>query len=142
MGTIKLTVTLVMITVFTIALITFGINFGYDNSTNINLADDAGFNSTRSKLESNVRAFKANSSESYEAFQKSTLSTDSGETEAGSQFKVTPANSLSMASEVLKETWNRIFGKGSEFAFIITGILGLLIFIIGLYAYKAWKGNP
>ena len=142
MSFIKYTVAFVMIALFSICIITFAVNFGIDNDAAVNLNQDGDFTTLNANASSEVQSFYAGSSTAYDAYQSSTISSQTDSSEGGTQFKVTPASSLGMAKTALSAAWEKIFGRGSGFGIILTAIIGLLTFIIGLYAWKAWKGDP
>jgi len=142
MGFIKFTTATVMIALFVVALTTFAFQFAEDNSANVDLEDDEFFSSADSNIRGGINEFHSNAKESGDAFGESTLSLDTSETEGGTQFKVTPWNSLAMARNATQVGWNRIFGEGENFGIVLTALIGLLGFIMAAYAYKAWRGNP
>lgn len=142
MGFIKYSISLIILALFTVSLITFAVNFGVDNNTNINLGDDDSYNKINTELKNNISDFYTETETASEAFAESTISTQTDGSEGGTQFKVTPWTSLAMAKSSIQAGWNRIFGKDSDFALILTSIIAILGFIMINYAWKAWKGNP
>ena len=143
MGFIKYTTSIMMIALFCIALITFSVNFAIDNDSTVSLADDEDFSSIKSGLESDVDVFYENVNTSNNAFQKSTISSQTEASEGGTQFKVTPGTSLSMGKRGIAAGWTKIFGSDSGFGVIFTALISILGFIMLLYGYKAWVGrNP
>lgn len=143
MGFIKYTGALMLISLFAIALVTFAINFGLDNHSRINLVNDSEYSDIDTGLRSDVEVFYEGVNTSNDAFQTSTISSQTEASEGGTQFKVTPATSLSMAKRAISSAWSNIFGKGSSFGVIFTALIAMLAFVMALYAYKAWVGrNP
>lgn len=138
---VNYSVALVMIALFSIALITFAVNFGIDNDANINIGDDSGFSDVNTSLRSNLDEFHTGTGTSSTSFSESTISSQTEASEGGTQFKVTPWTSLAMATNSITTSWNRIFGQGSGFAIILTSLITVLTFIIGMYAYKGWVGR-
>jgi len=138
---VKYSIAFVMIAIFSIALITFAINFGLDNDASINIGSDEGFNEANTNLKGNLTEFYTGTGTASESYQKSTIGSQTESTEGGTQFKVTPATSLSMAVATITTSWNRIFGKDSAFAFILTSLIAVLTFILIMYGYKAWAGR-
>ena len=140
---VKYSIAFVLIALFSISLITFAINFGIDNDASINIGDDSEFNNINSNLSSNLDEFYTGTETASDSFSKSTISSQTEASEGGTQFKVTPWNSLMMATNSLTISWNRIFGQNSEFAIILTTLIAVLSFIMIMYAYKGWVGrNP
>ena len=143
MGLVKITTVLLMIGLFSIALITFATNFANDNGATISVGSDSSLNTVKSNSTSNVNEFYSGSSTSYDAFQTSTIETQTQASEGGTQFKVTPTSSLKMFKSSMTAAWDKIFGSDSGFGIILTGVIGLMGVIIALYGWKAWKGgNP
>jgi hypothetical protein len=138
---VKYSIAFVIIAIFSISLITFAVNFGTDNNAGINIGSDEGFNQVSSELKSNLSEFYTGTGTASEAYSKSTIGSQTESTEGGTQFKVTPATSLSMAVSTITTSWNRIFGKDSAFAFILTSLIAVFSFIMIMYAYKAWAGR-
>jgi len=143
MGYIKLTVSLMLIALFSISIIVFATNFAADNDAGVNLGDDDDFPNINSNLQDDVDEFYQAANTSSSAFQESTVSSQTESSEGGTQFKVTPVTSLAMARRAITAGWKKIFGADSSFNILFTALLGLLGFILAAYAYKAWVGrNP
>ena len=143
MGFIRYTVALVIISLFAIAITTFAINFSSDNDASISISDDNSFSNTSDELNSDIEVFYEGVNTSNSAFIKSTISSQTEASEGGTQFKVTPSTSMSMAKKSITTAWEKVFGSDSGFGIVFTALISLIGFIVGLYAYKAWVGrNP
>jgi len=142
MGLAKLTITMMMCALFGIAIITWVANVGIDNGTNIRLGQDEDFDDISSDLNDDIEQFYSDANVSSDAFQKSTISSQTEASEGGTQFKVTPGTSLSMFKKTLSSGFEKIFGSDSEFGILFTALIGVLAFLIFLYAMSAWRGNP
>jgi len=144
MGQIKFITSIILIGLFSIAIVTFAINFGYDNDTSINLADDSDFVGIRDSVEGNVSTtFFSDVNISSEAMYESTISTQTEATEGGTSFKVGPGTALIVAKDVTKAGFTKIFGSDSGFRIFFTALGALLGYISIMYIYKAWAGrNP
>lgn len=144
MGQIKFITSIILIGLFVIALITFAINFGYDNDTSINLANDSDFVSIRNSIEGNVSTtFYSDVNISSDAMYESTISTQTEATEGGTSFKVGPATALVVVKDVVKAGFTKIFGSDSGFGILLTALGAILGYISIMYIYKAWAGrNP
>jgi len=142
MGLIKTTTVFMLISLFVIALVTFAVNFGLDNDAGINLGDDSSYESLAGDLEEETDTFFTYSGDSLDAYQESTISSQTEASEGGTQFKVTTSNSLDMVKKGISAAWYNIF-RGDDFEVVLYALLGLLTFILAAYAYKAWVGrNP
>lgn len=143
MGNIKFIISLVLIGLFPIALITFVINFAYDNDSLVNLGDDPDFTKMKGEVSSNTTVFYDDVQIISNATQQSTISTQVEATEGGTAFKVGPATALSIASSVITISFRKIFGSDTGFGIFLTSIIAILGFIMAMYIYKAWAGrNP
>ena len=133
---------LTLIALFGICIITFAVNFGYENNANVNIADDD-YDDINVSLQSDVESFYQGVNTSAEAYAKSTISTQTESSEGGTQFKATPTTSLSMGKRTLTAAWNKIFGQGGEFGIVFTALISILGFVMFMLAWKAWAGrNP
>jgi hypothetical protein len=139
MGFVNYSISLLLIAVFIIAMLTFAVNFGTDNNTNVNLGSDEDYNTINTQLKNNLSEFYTGTGVASESFQKSTISSTTDATEGGTQFKVTPWTSLAMVKTSLEAGWNRIFGKYSEFAVVLTALISALTFVMIMYAYAYWR---
>jgi hypothetical protein len=142
MGQIQLTIALVMIGLFSVALIGFGVNFAADNDAAISLSDDPEISNLDTNIQGNLSSFRSGSESTYQSIVESSI--DEGETTpSGGQFAITPVNAISTVSNILKTGYLKIFGTGSGFGIFITAFLSLIGFIMGLYLWKTWAGrNP
>ena len=143
MGTIKFLAGLAFVAVFAIAIISYSIGYSTDNDADININDDPELNSMGSEVKGDLGNLKDSSDTSFNILMDSNIESGDDTVEGGGQFKAGPSNVLSTASNLLNSTTNIIFGgRGSQFSFIPTTILAFLTLMAGLYAWKAWKGNP
>ncbi len=144
MGQIKFITNIILIGLFVIAIITFAINFGYDNDTSVNLANDSDFINIRTNVKGNISTtFYSDVDTSSEAMYKSTISTQTEATEGGTSFKVGPATALTVVKDTTKAGFTKIFGSDSGFGLLLTTLGAILGYISIMYIYKAWAGrNP
>jgi len=141
MSHIKFIVSLVMISLFAIAIISFAVNFGYDNSTKVNLANDPDLPGIKNNLESDVNVYYTNMNTSSDAMYKSTISSQTEATEGGTAFKVGPTTALTMTYRVITGGYKKIFGSDSGFGIFLTALISVLGFISIMLLYKAWAGR-
>jgi hypothetical protein len=143
MGQIKLVGSLLMIGLFTLALGSWGIAFGEDNSAPVKIGDDPDFSSFRAQVESNVSQFKDDSETASESYFTSQVNPGDEVTESGQQFKVGIGTATSLASNSLSISFKKVFGQDGQFGLFLTIILGFILFLGIMYGYKAWFGrNP
>jgi len=141
MNLIKIMVSTIFISLFAIAIITFASNFGYDNDTSINIANDPDISEINTGMQSELDSFYVNANTSAEAFSQSTISSQTESTEGGTQFKVLTNNPLTIARRGIEGGFEKIFGSSSAFGVVLTTFVGVLGAIVLLLAYKAWAGR-
>ena len=140
MGQIKFIGGLVMFCIFTIALVLFAVNFATDNTTYSGLEDD--FSNSITSGQTNLTTWKTEVINSSESFYQSEIS-EGENVRTGGHFKLGPATALATAMSFITLSFTSVFGKGTEFAFILTTLGTLFGFILVLYIWKTWKGgNP
>lgn len=143
MGQIKLMSSAVLIGLFTIALITFAINFASDNDAAVSLADDSDYPGIQASIDSDVTQFYDDANVSITAIGKTTISTQTEATEGGSAFKVGPWTTLRFAQQSFSSAYTKIFGSDSGFGIFLTALIAMLSIIMGFYIYKTLAGrNP
>lgn len=142
MGQIQFTVALVLFGLFAFALVGFAVGFANDNNTEISLTNDPEISTLYTETQGNLSGFDESAEESYASIIDSTVTEGSQTTVSGGQFALTPLNTINVARNVLKVGYVKIFGTGAGFGVFITTFLGLLVFIIGLYVWKTWRGLP
>lgn len=141
MGQINLTVALVMIGLFTVALIGFAMNFANDNSAYVSLSDDPELSSLYTATGGELSGFDEGAESSYASIVDTTIDPAGQTTASGGQFAITPVNVIGVVKNIIQVGYIKIFGTGAGFGVFLTTFLGLLVFIIGLYIWKTWAGR-
>ena len=142
MGQIKLTVSLVMIGLFSIAILGFAINFAQDNNSAIDLADDSEINSLYTQTKSNLSNFDSASEDTYESIIESTVEPGSMTVPSTAPFAITPSNAVKITKNIMQVGYVKIFGTGSGFGVFLSTFIGLIVFMLALYLYKTLRGMP
>jgi len=142
MGQIQYTTALIMIGLFTVAIIGFAINFASDNDAPISISDDPELILLQTNIESNLSSFRSDSQSTYQSIVESSI--ESGDTTpSGGQFAITPISAVPVARNIIKVGYIKIFGTGSGFGIFLTSFLAIIVFTIGMYIWKTWGGrNP
>ncbi len=141
MGQIQLIGSLVMIGLFTIALIGFGINFAADNDSPIDIADDSEISSLYDNTKSDVGEFEGDSSDQYQSILETTTG-EQGTAPSTGPFAVTPLNAIGVVKNIMQTGYTKIFGTGDGFGIFLTSFIAIIVFIAGLYIYKTLRGLP
>jgi len=142
MGQIKLTTNIIMVALFSLAILVFAINFASDNNSEVSLADDSDFVSIKDNLISEVGSFKDSVNSSSSSFMTTTLEQGDQSGSTGGQFKVSLSNLKDIAVFTAKGSFEKIFGQDTSFGIFFATLSAILIFIAALYAWKSWRGNP
>ena len=140
MGQINFITSLVLIGLFTIALLGFALNFASDTGAEVSLASDSEIMAMSSGIEANTSAFTSSANQTYYDIVGSSVETGDTTT-SGGQFALTPINAIGTVRNIMLVGYHKIFGTDSGFEIFILTFLAMLTFIIGLYIWKTWKGG-
>lgn len=144
MGHLKFMGSVLMAVLFAIAIITYTVQFANDNNTEISLSDDGDFTDSRNNMTSDTLVFKVESQESYGKLMNSTIESGDETTATGGQFKGNVGGAFSALQQVLKLSYNKIFGEEqgtNGFGIIFTALISFLVFALGLYIWSVWAGK-
>jgi len=139
---ITLTVSLVMIVLFTIAVIGFSIGFANDNDAAMSVVDDPELSGIYSKASGNMSLLKDQSEDTYQSILSSTIEPGSDVVQSAGPFAITPTTVVGTTSNIIMLPYKKIFGGGSGFGVFFTAFITFLVFIIGLLIYKTLRGSP
>ena len=144
MGQIKLIVALIMIGLFTIALMGFAINFADDNASpaELHLDYDPEFSSLYDDTRTEAEGFKDESESTYSSILNTTIAPGSQTPQSAAPFALTPTNAFGVVTNIFYVAYQKVFGTGSGFGIFLTTFLGVIVFMIGLYIYKTLRGLP
>lgn len=142
MGQIKFVTGLIMAVLFTVAIVVFTINFGIDNDSSIKLGDDDDYSSIQSNLVGDLQDFNDAANSSGDTLMSTTQDEGDQSASSGGQFKVGVTTAMSMVTTILTLGFAKIFGEDTGFGIFLTAITSILLWMIGLYVWKTWKGNP
>ena len=150
MGQSKFIISLVMISLFTIAILSYSIGFANDNNSAVTLADDSELNTLNTNLlateDDNYDKLVFNGSE--QAFKTNVKSSGDNNLLVGgtlTDVNVRPRKSLNYILEV---TRSKVFGGDVEdgnngFGIVLNTFMGVIVLLGILYAWKTIKGgNP
>jgi len=145
MGTVQLMTSMVLIGLFTFAIISYSMYFASDNNAQINIGNDTTLTTIRSDIAGNLSNVRQDADSSVVSLVKATISSGDETLESGGQFKVGPFSALRLGTNAIKTGYISIFGGKEEsagFGFFISTFVGLLLIITGFYIWKLWRGNP
>lgn len=138
-GTAQITVALVLIALFSVAIIGFAIGFANDNNAAIDISDDPDVVGISNNAQGNLSDFRAGSEDTYSSIVNSSISQGSFTTGTGGQFAITPAAALGTLYNILNVAYTKMFG--SPFAIFFTTFGALIVILIGLWLWKTWRSG-
>ena len=142
MGQVKLITGIVMSALFVLAIVVFSIQFGIDNDSAILLGDDPEYANIQSSIVGDVQQFNEDANTSSNTLLSTTQEAGDQSASSGGQFKVTATTAMTLVGTFLGVSFTKIFGQDTGFGIFLTAIGSILLWIIGLYIWKTWKGNP
>ena len=142
MGQISLTISLVLTGLFAIAIIGFGIGFAADNDVAFSIADNPELAQFDVQAKGNASAFNIDAENTYRSLINTTVNDESGVPTTTGTFAITPTNAVGTVTNVLQVGYSKIFGSGGGFGIFLTALVSILAFMIALYIYKTFRGNP
>lgn len=142
MGQIQLIVSLIMIGLFTFAVIAFATNFAVDNEAKLSVADDAEMSSLYTSTKGNLDSFSSDSESQYQSIIETTLEPGSDAPQSVGPFAITPLNALTVVKNILQTGYTKIFGTGTGFGVFLTALISIIVFMLGLFLYKTLRGLP
>ena len=144
-STITLTISLVMVALFTIAIISFTVGFANDNDSIVDITDDPELSALNTQTTSGISTFKDEAEGTYTSIIDTTIEPGSDVAQSTGPFAITPGNVISVTKNIIYLPYKKIFGgdEGNNgFKIFFTTFTAFLIFISGLLIYKALRGNP
>ena len=141
-STTNLTVALIMIGVFTIAIIGFAIGFANDNNAAVSVADDADLMDVNTNVKANLDQYQSDTEDTYSSIVDTTVEPGSDVLRSPGSFTITWANAFSTAKNMITLGFRTIFGSGSNFNFFLFSFFSTILFLAALYVIKTWRGNP
>ena len=141
-STITLITSLVMITLFTIAIIGFCVGFANDNDASISIADDPEMSSLNTDTQDDISTFKDESTDTYESILGTTVEPGSDVVRSSSSFAITWSNIFGVTENIIYVGFGKLFGSGGGFGIFIGAFFGIIGFMYALYLIKTWRGNP
>jgi hypothetical protein len=141
-GQIQLTVALVLIALFSIAIISFASNFAEDNNVAVDIREDPDLVTLNSNAKGNMSGFNSGAESQYQSIIETTISPGSDYAQSAGPFAVTPTNALGTTQNIIKVGYMKIFGSGNGYEVFLTALISVIVFILGLYLYKTLRGLP
>lgn len=141
MGQKTLVASILLLSLFVIAVISYVIGYGNENRADVNLADDSSFEKLKLETKGNITTFKENLNESSYAFTQSTIAADSDTLSSPSVFQMLFFIPKTIFS-VVDIGFKKIFGEDSQFSIIFITISTFVVFLGVIYIWKTFRGDP
>ena len=143
MGIAKLSISLTMIALFTIAILGFAINFAADNDAAVDISDDSQLTSLYSNAQSNASGINDAAEDTYQSIIDTTVEPGSDIIQSAAPFAITPFSLLGTVTNIMQVGYIKIFGSGTGFGIFLSTLSGLLVLLLGYFIVQLWKGgNP
>jgi len=140
---ISLTVSIVMIALFSVAIIGFSVGFANDNNAAFSIADSDEVSDAYSSQQTNLTDFRTQSNSTYTSILESSVAPGSDVVPSAAPFSLTSGSLLGTAKNMVTIPIVYIFGGwSSPFAIFFTTLIGIISFMFILYVIKTWRGNP
>ena len=143
MGQAKFIVSLVMISLFTIAILSYSIGFANDNDSAISLEEDEELNNLNTNLLTTSQADYLDYNSSEKAFRTNVIESGDNNLLVGgtlTDIGTTPRKSFNYILGAVKI---KIFGNDVRFGVILNAFMGIIIILGLMFAWKTIKGgNP
>ena len=138
----QITISFVMIALFSIAIIGFAISFANDNDASISVSDDTEMSALNTKTKANLSTFKDGSESTYESILETTVEPGSDVIQSTAPFAITPGNLLGTMGNIVYLPYKKIFGSGTGFGIFFTTFLGFMGLLFIIVVYKTLRGSP
>ena len=140
---ITLTMSLVFIALFVIAIFGFAIGFADDNDvpTNLSINYDSQVNSIYSDMEDDINNLDEESGDTYKSILEP-LEPGSEVAQSPGRFSGSISDLKNVAKNAIFIPYRTIFGSGKGFGVFFTIFGSIIVLLFGLYLYKTLRGNP
>ena len=139
---IQLTMSLIFIALFAVAIFGFAIGFANDNDASISISNDAEINTFYTDTRTNLSTYKSDSEGTYASIIDTTVEPGSGVAQSTGPFAVSVSNVVGVGKNIIYIPYKKIFGSGEGFGIFFTIFGAVIVFMFGLLLYKTLRGNP
>jgi len=139
---ITLTMSFILIALFSIAIMGFAVGFANDNDAIMSISDDEDINSLYTDTKTSVSDIKSDSEGTYASIIDTTVEPGSDVAQSAGPFAVSVSNTVGIGKNIILIPYKKIFGSGEGFGIFFTIFSAVILFLFGLYLYKTLRGNP
>ena len=133
---------IVMIVLFTIAIIGFSVGFATDNNAYVSVYDDQEMNTTLSNARQNMSTLQGESDTTYGTILNTTIEPGSDVIRSPAVFVLTVPTLLNTFSNIFRVGYKTVFGSGEDFGIFFSVLVTVFVLLISWYVIKAIRGNP
>ena len=137
---IKLTGALIMLFLFTIAIIGFVTNFTADTGAEVDVTSD--LTNLDSDLSSGTDTFSEQSAGGTESIVESTIEPGSEVFQSSAPFSLSISNLKDTFKNIINLPRKYIFGNAPAFDVFFVVLGAFITLVLGLLIYKTLRGNP
>jgi len=138
-----LTISIVMIVLFSIAIIGFSIGFANDTNADLSVSDSSDVSSVYIGGKSGMAQTKQDVEDTHQSILDTTVEPGSDVVPSAAPFAITIGGLTGALKNVISLPVKYIFGGyGSPFGIFFTTLMLIVGFFFALYIYKTLKGNP
>lgn len=143
MGLIKYLGALLLVGLFTFAVISMATNFANDNNANVDISDDSNLTAIKTNIETDIVNFKSDSQSSDESFSNSTVDSTGATFRTGGPFQKNTIRPKQMFKQTTDVVRSKIFQGDENLGVFLTALVSFILLVGTLYIIKAWIGrNP
>lgn len=143
MGDIKFASSIVLIVLFTIAVLGYAVNFADENDSAVKLTDDETMSGLSGLLQEDLDLLGTNVNESAKGFNDEKVETGDDMMRTGGQFKLGVSSMVKSMSTIFSAIKTKIFGGSTALGVFLSALAFMLTYISIRYIWKTWKGgNP
>lgn len=139
---IQLTVSLIFIALFSLAIFGFAIQFADDTEAEFSIIDDPDIQGFITEEQADLDLYKTDSEGTYASIIDTTVGVGSDVIRSTGPFTVSIKNVISIVKNIIFVPYRKIFGSGSGFTVFFTIFGSVIVFLFGLFVYKTLRGNP
>lgn len=139
-----LTIALISIVMFSIAIIGFSVGFAGDNDSAISISDDADITiESYTSTKTNASQISTDAESTYENLIQQEVESGSDVVKTPESFTLSWNNVFGSFKNIIGIPRKAIFGgEGSQFGIFFQAFMGIILFLSALYIIKTWRGNP
>lgn len=140
---LSLTISLIMIGLFTTAIIGFAIGFASDNNSAVSVSDKPDVVNLYADGQDAVSQFKEESEGTYESILETTIEPGSDVMPSAGPISGTRGSFVQSGKNAIVLPITYIFGGfGSPFGMFFVAFFSIIALMFALYLIKTWRGNP